>query len=134
MPEICWEEIAKEIFFCTPFRCLTWGVNRSLTSNKPTHYLQDKGMHADTISYVLHRNTLVSIAIPVPYGVLHDNNLGSLLLRIYQSYSVVKTISYTKIIWNLVSSLVFAVDSTYLERILTFRLSEGVLMCKQNYF
>ena len=38
LPEICWKEDAEEIF---AFRCLTWGLNRGFSFNKPTHYLLD---------------------------------------------------------------------------------------------
>ena len=37
LPEICWEEIAKEILF----RCLVWGSNPGFMSKKPTYYLLD---------------------------------------------------------------------------------------------
>ena len=41
LPEICWQEVAEEIFFHISFswRCLTLGLNRGLTFNKLTHYL-----------------------------------------------------------------------------------------------
>ena len=39
---VCWEEIAKEIFFFyISFWCLAWYTNLSFTPNKPTHYLID---------------------------------------------------------------------------------------------
>ena len=42
--EICWEQIAEEMFFFyISFWCLTWGLNSGLTSNKPTHCLEDYG-------------------------------------------------------------------------------------------
>ena len=44
LSEICWEEIAEEIFvFHISFWWLTWNMNPGLTSNKPTHYLLDYG-------------------------------------------------------------------------------------------
>ena len=33
------ERKLKKKFFDISFRCLTWALSRSLTSNKPTHYL-----------------------------------------------------------------------------------------------
>ena len=36
--EICWEEVAKEIFSYFTFWCLTWDLNTGLTSNEPTYY------------------------------------------------------------------------------------------------
>ena len=42
LPEICWEEISKEIFaFHISSRCLTWDLN--FTSSKKIHYLVDYG-------------------------------------------------------------------------------------------
>ena len=42
--EICWEEIAEEIyFFRISFWCLTWDTNPNFTANKATHYLLDYG-------------------------------------------------------------------------------------------
>ena len=40
LPEICWEDVAEEIF---AFWCLNWGLNRGFMSNKPTHYLLEYG-------------------------------------------------------------------------------------------
>ena len=39
LPEICWEEVTEEIFVHASFcwRCLTWGLNRGLTCDKPIH-------------------------------------------------------------------------------------------------
>ena len=34
---------SEEIFFVFSYWCLTWSLNLGLTSNKPTHYLQDWG-------------------------------------------------------------------------------------------
>ena len=42
LPEICWEEIAKEIRIS--FWCLAWDANPGLSSNKPTHYLLDHSL------------------------------------------------------------------------------------------
>ena len=42
--EICWEEIAEEIFFRISFWCLAWDPNPGFSSNKPTHYLLDLGV------------------------------------------------------------------------------------------
>ena len=41
LPEICWEQVAKEIFFHISFWCL--GLDPGLTCNKPTHYQIDHG-------------------------------------------------------------------------------------------
>ena len=43
LPEIFWKEAAEEIFLFLYFLfwCLTWGLNRGLTSNKPAYYLLD---------------------------------------------------------------------------------------------
>ena len=43
LPEICWDEVTEEIFSYFRFWCLTWALNRSLMSNKPTHYLLNYG-------------------------------------------------------------------------------------------
>ena len=42
LPEICWEEIAEDLFFFhISFRCLTWVADPGFTSSRPTHYLLD---------------------------------------------------------------------------------------------
>ena len=43
LPEICWEEVAEEIFCYISFswRWLNWDLKRGLTSHKPAHYLVD---------------------------------------------------------------------------------------------
>ena len=41
LPEICWDEVAEEIFFIFNFWCLACGSNPGFMSNKPTHYLLD---------------------------------------------------------------------------------------------
>ena len=45
LPEILWKEVAEEIFshISLSWRCLTWGLNRSLTSYKVTHNPLDHG-------------------------------------------------------------------------------------------
>ena len=42
---ICRDEVTEERFCHISFswRCRTWGLNRGLMSNKPTHYLLDHG-------------------------------------------------------------------------------------------
>ena len=37
LPEICWEEMAEEIFFHISFWCLTCDMNPGFKSNKPIH-------------------------------------------------------------------------------------------------
>ena len=51
LPEICWEEIAKEILFVFRFWCLAWDSNPGFWFNKPTHYLLDHGDFKIVLDY-----------------------------------------------------------------------------------
>ena len=60
LPEICWEEIAEEIFFIIIFDDWPGIRTQAFASNKPTHYVLD---HADFIPCIPKRILLMYLEV-----------------------------------------------------------------------
>ena len=69
LPEICWEEIADEIFFHISFWCLTWDTNLGFTSNKPIHYLLDHGDLENHVNQGFHWVELIKKEMIVNHNI-----------------------------------------------------------------
>ena len=95
LAEFRWEEIAKEIIFRILFCCLTWGLTRSLTSNKPIHYLLD---YDDYLIYVkigkyfkkliAHPNFLTYSIVNIDRRILPKKGNTATLISMYSMESV----------------------------------------------